>query len=67
MSKFQQVCAILYTQQRFLFRSVNKALRENDRNKLTSLGPYSYLLYPDIGSQITEFNATLDEKFLQQT
>lgn len=42
-------CAKLYTKNCFLFRLVNITLREDDRTKLKTLGPYCYLVYNYIG------------------
>lgn len=44
-----ECCAKLYTKNCFLFRLVNIALREDDRTKLDTLGPYCYLVYNYIG------------------
>ncbi|CAF2601852.1 unnamed protein product [Rotaria sp. Silwood2] len=55
MKRLQEACVKLYTKTSFLFYVVNRALRENDRSKLASLGPYCYLVYTYIGSQITEY------------
>ncbi|CAF3617319.1 unnamed protein product [Rotaria sp. Silwood1] len=55
MKNLQEACAKLYTKGSFLFHVVNRALRENDRSKLASLGPYCYLVYTYIGSQLTEY------------
>ncbi|CAF1147569.1 unnamed protein product [Didymodactylos carnosus] len=49
MSKLQQCCARLYTKPCFLFKIVNETLRDNDRTKLTTLGPFCYLVYNYIG------------------
>ncbi|CAF1389247.1 unnamed protein product, partial [Didymodactylos carnosus] len=39
-------CALqLYTMETFLYKLVNKTLRENDRTKTDTLGPYCYLVY----------------------
>ncbi|CAF1499275.1 unnamed protein product, partial [Rotaria sp. Silwood1] len=39
-------CSIeLYTMESFLYKLVNKTLRDNDKSKLNTLGPYCYLLY----------------------
>ncbi|CAF1323901.1 unnamed protein product [Didymodactylos carnosus] len=35
----------LYTMETFLYKLVNKTLKENDRTKTDTLGPYCYLVY----------------------
>ncbi|CAF1246244.1 unnamed protein product [Didymodactylos carnosus] len=45
MDRIQECCVRLYTHAHFLYRIVNKALRENDETKLSTLGPFCYLLY----------------------
>ncbi|CAF1378495.1 unnamed protein product [Rotaria sp. Silwood1] len=37
-------CAWLYTRECFLYKLLNKCLRESDLSKLRTLGPFSYLL-----------------------
>ncbi|CAF3613790.1 unnamed protein product [Rotaria sp. Silwood1] len=54
MKMLQDCCAKLYTKQCFLFRIVNTALRDDDRTKLETLGPYCYLVYNYIGRDINE-------------
>ncbi|CAF4000705.1 unnamed protein product, partial [Rotaria sp. Silwood2] len=49
MKKLQDCCIKLYTKQCYLFRIVNTALRDDDRTKLDTLGPYCYLVYNCIG------------------
>ena len=39
-----EVCMAFYTQENFLYRVLNMALRECDLTKLKTLGPYAYLL-----------------------
>ena len=51
MFKLEEACAKLYTKHSFLFRIVNQTLREDDRSKLSSLGPFCYLLYTYVGNQ----------------
>ncbi|CAF1065814.1 unnamed protein product [Rotaria sp. Silwood1] len=38
-------CIYLYTLESFLYRCINRALRDEDITKLKSLGPYCYLLH----------------------
>ncbi|CAF4961393.1 unnamed protein product, partial [Rotaria sp. Silwood1] len=52
MKKLQDCCIKLYTKQCYLFRTVNTALRDDDRTKLDTLGPYCYLVYNCIGRHI---------------
>jgi hypothetical protein len=42
-------CTKLYTKNCFLFRLVNITLREDDRTKLHTIGPFCYLVYNYIG------------------
>ncbi|CAF1298923.1 unnamed protein product [Didymodactylos carnosus] len=37
-------CIKLYTMECFLYKLINKALRENDTRKITTLGPFCYIL-----------------------
>ncbi|CAF2565574.1 unnamed protein product [Rotaria sp. Silwood2] len=52
MKKLQDCCIKLYTKQCYVFRIVNTALRDDDRTKLDTLGPYCYLVYNCIGRHI---------------
>lgn len=45
MKTLSKCCAKLYTKNCFLFRLVNITLRDDDRTKLSTLGPYCYLVY----------------------
>ncbi len=56
MKYLSKCCAKLYTKNCFLFRLVNTTLREDDRTKLNTLGPYCYLVYNYIGSQTHNFS-----------
>ncbi|CAF1074100.1 unnamed protein product [Didymodactylos carnosus] len=38
-------CIMLYTMECFLYKLINKALRENDRSKEKTLGPFCYILF----------------------
>jgi hypothetical protein len=38
-----------YTEPDFLFRIVNEALRDNNRDKLETIGPFAYLVFNFIG------------------
>ena len=46
--ELQVCCAKLYTEHCYIFATVNTALRDNDRTKLFSLGPYCYLLFKHV-------------------
>jgi hypothetical protein len=54
MKQLQDSCAKLYTKQCFLFRVVNTALRDDDRSKLDTLGPFCYLVYNYVGRHIND-------------
>ena len=54
MEKLQDCCAKLYTKQCFLFRAANTALRDDDRTKLNTLGPYCYLVYNYVGRHLND-------------
>ncbi|CAF1227647.1 unnamed protein product [Didymodactylos carnosus] len=41
----QEVCIQLYTKESFLFRIINETLRDNNRDKFETLGPFCFLLY----------------------
>ena len=49
IDKLQDCCVKLYTKQCYLCPAVNTALRDDDRTKLYTLGPYCYLLYNCVG------------------
>ena len=55
IENLQQCCARLYTKPCFLFKIVNETLRDNDRTKLETLGPFCYLLYNYIGIQHNKY------------
>ena len=38
-------CVQLYTRETFLYRLINRTLRENDRSKLQTLGPFCWFLH----------------------
>jgi len=57
MKYLSKCCVKLYTKNCFLFRLVNTTLREDDRTKLNTLGPYCYLVYNYIGRQTHDFSA----------
>ncbi|CAM2725870.1 unnamed protein product [Rotaria socialis] len=45
----EDICAKLYTKNFYVYRIINTALRDNNLQKLHTLGPYCYLLYNCIG------------------
>ncbi|CAF2518672.1 unnamed protein product [Rotaria sp. Silwood2] len=55
IESLQQCCARLYTKPCFLFKVVNETLRDNDHTKLTTLGPFCYLLFNYIGEQHDDY------------
>ncbi|CAF1534844.1 unnamed protein product [Adineta ricciae] len=42
--KISKICVLVYTIDSFLYKMVNKCLREDDMNKMNTLGPYCFLL-----------------------
>ncbi|CAF2724883.1 unnamed protein product [Rotaria sp. Silwood2] len=54
MEVLEDYCAKLYTKACFVFRTVNDALRDNDRTKLKTLGPYCFLLYNYVGRHMND-------------
>lgn len=59
MENLQACCATLYTKPCFIYRIVNTALRDNDRRKLFTIGPFCYLLYNYVGRQSNEWFSIL--------
>jgi len=64
LSKFEQekqfsivedCCISLYTRESFLYKSVNKMLREEDSSQVEVLGPFCYLLNGFIEAQTYDF------------
>ena len=51
VANLRKCCVKLYTKDCFLFSLVNATLRDDDRTKLDTLGPYCYLVYNDIGDR----------------
>ncbi|CAF3406686.1 unnamed protein product [Rotaria sp. Silwood2] len=64
MKKLEHCCAKLYTKQCFLYRVVNTALRDDDRTKLDTLGPYCYLVYNCVGRH-TNGDLSIRRRLLQ--
>ncbi|CAF3138051.1 unnamed protein product [Rotaria sp. Silwood2] len=54
MKTLREVCITLYTEPTFLYRKINETLRDNDRTKRETLGPYCFLLYDYIGRHPTD-------------
>lgn len=54
MEALEDYCAKLYTKPCFIYRVVNIALRDNDFNKLHTLGPYCFLVFNYIGRHMND-------------
>jgi hypothetical protein len=54
IEKLQEACAKLYTKGCFLFALANRTLRDHDRSKMVTLGPFCYLVYNHFGSRFTD-------------
>lgn len=50
LATIQEVCLKLYTEDSFLYHVINETLRDNNRSKFETLGPFCYLLYNYSGS-----------------
>jgi hypothetical protein len=57
--EIQEVCIQLYTQESFLYRIINVALRDNDQSKSITLGPICHLLYDYVGRPPQNAQGTL--------
>lgn len=55
MENLQACCATLYTKACFIYRVANTALRDNDRTKLFTIGPFCYLLYNYVGRRYNDW------------
>jgi hypothetical protein len=55
IEKLQDCCVKLYTKDCYIYRVVNTALRDDDRTKLETLGPYCYLVYNNIGRDLKDY------------
>ena len=55
LEMLQDCCAKLYTKDCYIYRVVNTALRDDDRTKLDTLGPYCYLVYNSIGRRLPDY------------
>ena len=67
--KFQRCCARIYTKPCFLFRLVNRTLRDDDRSKLLTLGPFCCLVFNYIGIRHNEYLSIRDQfkRFVKRT
>ena len=54
MEELENYCANLYTKPYFIYRTVNIALRDDDRSKLRTLGPYCFLVFNYIGRHLDD-------------
>ena len=45
LEQIQESCISLYTEDSFLYRIINESLRDDDKTKRNTLGPFCYLLY----------------------
>ncbi|CAF1224481.1 unnamed protein product [Adineta steineri] len=64
IAKLEDCCAKFYTEESYIYRVVNKALRNNDRTKSLTLGPFCYLLFCYIGRRF-ENNSTIGDRLRQ--
>jgi hypothetical protein len=55
MKELHACCIKLYTKDCYIYRVVNTALRDDDRTKLNTLGPYCYLVYNSIGQHLNDY------------
>ncbi len=55
IEKLQDCCVKIYTKNCYIYRVVNTALRDDDRTKLDTLGPYCYLVYNSIGRHLKDY------------
>ncbi|CAF3121944.1 unnamed protein product [Rotaria sp. Silwood2] len=69
IGKLQRCCARLYTKPCFLFRSVNRTLRDDDRSKLDTLGPFCYLVFNYINIRHNEYLSIRNQlkRFIKRT
>jgi hypothetical protein len=54
MQQLQDCCVALYTKDCYVYRVLNTALRDDDRTKLNTLGPFCYLIYNYIGRHLSD-------------
>lgn len=55
MKNLQACCVKLYTKDCYIYRIVNTALRDDDRSKLNTVGPFCYLLYNYVGRHLKDY------------
>lgn len=68
-AEIRKCCVKLYTKECFLYKFINKTLRENDLTKLETTGPFCYLLFLHLQGIIKDTEvyrgATLDPDTIQ--
>ncbi len=62
IKELQNCCAKLYKKACYIYRVVNTALRDDDRSKLYTLGPFCYLLFNYIGRRSKD-NSSIRDRF----
>ena len=69
LEMLSEACVTLYSGNSFLYQIVNKILRDNNLEKMETLGPFCYLLYDYIGRQsvhnrflLSHFRQMLDRR-----
>ncbi|CAF3324011.1 unnamed protein product [Rotaria sp. Silwood2] len=60
IKELQNCCAKLYTKACYVYRVVNAALRNDDRTKLHTIGPFCYLLFNYIGQRFKDNSSIRD-------
>jgi hypothetical protein len=60
LKELQDCCAKLYTKGCYIYGVVNTALRDDDRTKLDTLGPFCYLLFNYIGRRFKDKSSIRD-------
>jgi hypothetical protein len=60
IKELQDCCAKLYTKSCYIYGAVNAALRNDDRSKLDTLGPFCYLLFNYVGRRFKDNSSILD-------
>jgi hypothetical protein len=54
IEQLQDCCAKLYMKNCYIYRVLNTALRDDDRTKLNSLGPFCYMVYNYTGRHLND-------------